>query len=108
MASISNIFTIITDNNLINENELQENELQDIIVTVDDKDLENLKKIKLTKKLNLNCSICMDAMKKNDEIIELKCSHKYHANCILKYLKEYNHRCPVCRIEIGDAKYNLN
>jgi|UniRef100_A0A6C0EIK2 hypothetical protein len=92
-----NIFSEMLSNN--------NSELQDVILTVDEKDLQQLKKIILDKKLDCDCSICMGNMNINDEIIELNCCHKYHSDCILKYFKAYNNKCPICRIEIGNAKY---
>ena len=101
--SILNIFSTIL--NRINTD--SQEELQDVIVTVEDNDLDKLNKYKLEEDLNIDCSICLSSMNKDDKIIELECCHKYHSNCIYKYLKEYNHKCPVCRIKIGNAKYNI-
>ena len=45
----------------------------------------------------------------NDEVIELSCNHEFHEECIKIYLKEYNCKCPLCRIDIeeNNHKYNL-
>ena len=103
---VPSLFNIISTmiNSTMNENN---NELEDVIVTVDDDDLKKLKKTILSTKLESDCSICMDSMDINNEIIELNCSHKYHSECILTYLKKYNHKCPVCRIDAGNLKYNI-
>lgn len=62
------------------------------------------------------CSICIDEL--NDGVIRLKCNHKYHLNCILKYIGvQYNKlyknnpyyirclcnkiKCPLCRKTIS-------
>lgn len=49
---------------------------------------------------NENCTICLDAM--NDKIILLPCKHYFHPECIKKWLREYNYKCPICRTESGD------
>ena len=73
-----------------------EDEFQDVVVTVDDNDIDKLKIIEVENDLNINCTICLFDIKKNDKIIELNCSHKYHSDCILKYIQEYNYKCPIC------------
>ena len=67
---------------------------------------------KNVKKEPKTCSICFNLIKKMNkwdrltkglstvvlkpEIITLKCKHKFHANCILQWLK-INKTCPNCR-----------
>ncbi len=79
----------------------------DVVVSTDDKDLESLKTIKLEKNLDTDCSICMGHLEKDEEVSELKCSHTFHTECIKPYLRQYNYKCPVCRAEVGKAKYNI-
>ncbi len=80
---------------------------QNVVVSMDDKDIENLKSIKLESTLDTDCSVCMGHMEKDEMVTELKCSHTFHTECIHPYLKQYNYKCPVCRAEVGKAKYNL-
>lgn len=42
------------------------------------------------------CVICQDDMDNNDEIVELRCQHKFHGRCIVSHLRGDN-RCPICR-----------
>ena len=49
----------------------------------------------------------MAAMMKDEKVTSLKCNHTYHHECITPYLKEYNYKCPICRAEVGKAKYNI-
>ena len=77
------------------------------VVTVDNKEIDNLKTFKLDKNLDTNCSICMSEMNKDEVVIELKCAHIYHSDCIKTYLEQYNYKCPVCRAEVGKVKYNI-
>jgi hypothetical protein len=83
------------------------NSFQDVVITVDDNDLEKLKSIKLESNIDTNCSVCMGHMVKDEMVTELKCSHLFHTDCIEPYLKQYNYKCPVCRAEVGKAKYNM-
>jgi len=86
---------------------VSQNMFSDVVVSIDDKDLDSLKTIKLETKLDTDCSICMGHLEKDDEASELKCSHTFHSDCIKQYLSQYNYKCPVCRSEVGKAKYNI-
>ena len=88
-------------------NQTEQNLFDDVVVTVDDKDLESLKTTKLDNNLETSCSICLSQMIKDETITELKCSHLFHSDCIKPYLEQYNYKCPVCRSEVGKPKYNI-
>jgi len=103
---INSIVTNINNEDYINDN--MTTEFQDVIVTLDDNDISNLKSFKLESKLDTNCSICMEQMDKDNIVTELKCTHTYHTDCIELYLKQYNYKCPVCRLEVGKTKYNIS
>lgn len=96
-------------NGLENNIQLQQpnNIFQDVVVTVDDKDIEKLQSTKLESDKDSDCSICMGHMEKDEMVTELKCKHTFHTECIETYLKQYNHKCPVCRSEVGSVKYNF-
>ena len=32
----------------------------------------------------------------NQDIIELDCKHKFHKNCIMEWVNEYDYKCPIC------------
>ena len=45
------------------------------------------------------CSICLGDYEHEDKVIQLPCSHMYHADCIKSWTK--NHvRCPLCNIDL--------
>ena len=44
---------------------------------------------------------------KDQEVSELNVNHIFHKDCVMKWLKEYNYKCPVCRAECGKPKFNL-
>jgi hypothetical protein len=81
--------------------------LQNVVVSMDDKDINKLDSVKLESNLDSNCSICMGNMLKDEMVTNLFCSHTFHTDCIQPYLKEYNYKCPICRTELGKAKYSL-
>lgn len=56
------------------------------------------------------CTICIDEIKKGDEVSVLPCKHWYHGDCVTLWLKEHN-TCPICRMPIenpGGAGSNNN
>jgi hypothetical protein len=45
------------------------------------------------------CVICKDDFSKEDEVIELKCSHVFHERCLNEAVK-YIAKCPMCRDDV--------
>ena len=37
-------------------------------------------------KKDINCVICLDDIEKGDEVINLRCFHKFHKNCLCKVM----------------------
>ncbi|XP_002511528.2 receptor homology region, transmembrane domain- and RING domain-containing protein 3 [Ricinus communis] len=52
-------------------------------------DLENLRE----------CTICMEQIEAGMEAIQMPCSHFYHPDCIVSWLRN-GHFCPLCRYEM--------
>jgi hypothetical protein len=52
------------------------------------------------------CCICFGEYQENDRIFHgVKCSHEFHANCILDWLQQLGKvHCPCCRIPIINEK----
>ncbi|PQE31393.1 RING finger protein [Rutstroemia sp. NJR-2017a WRK4] len=42
------------------------------------------------------CSVCMDDVHLNDEVVVLPCNHWFHETCASAWLSEHN-TCPICR-----------
>ena len=47
----------------------------------------------------INCCICLNDIKKNEEVVKLPCNHIHHWKCCVNWLKQKN-ICPMCRFEI--------
>ena len=47
----------------------------------------------------VNCCICLNDIKKNEEVVKLPCNHIHHWNCCVNWLRTKN-VCPLCRLEI--------
>ena len=45
------------------------------------------------------CSICLERYVVNDKVLNLKCRHSFHKDCINIWLKD-NNTCPQCRENI--------
>lgn len=53
------------------------------------------------------CTICIDEMHLGDEVTVLPCTHWFHGECVVLWLKEHN-TCPVCRAPIEQRDGNNN
>ncbi|KAK4204081.1 hypothetical protein QBC40DRAFT_2556 [Triangularia verruculosa] len=72
--------------------------------------IESLEKKKVDKELlgpegKAECTICIDEFKLGDEVTVLPCSHWYHGECVVLWLKEHN-TCPICRKPIESREDN--
>lgn len=65
--------------------------------------VENLESVILTEEDvendNALCAVCVDGMPVGDIAKQLPCSHRYHGDCIVRWLGIRN-TCPVCRFEL--------
>ena len=104
---------LLDNTNMINQimgqiiNIPNQNNQEDINITMDKNDIDNLKILKYSKESLTNCSICLMDVCKDDYYYEIKCNHIFHKKCLEKWLEEYNYICPVCRTELGNSKAHL-
>ncbi len=98
---INNLINLLF--NLNNQQDIND----DVLVTTNTESLNRLPICKITKDMQLICSICQEEMNENDEYIDIECKHIFHRNCLTTYLQNYNHICPTCRKEIGTAHVHL-
>ena len=82
--------------------------MEDVRATLGEDGEKEIKHYKLKEKLDGTCSVCMMELEKDQEVSELKCKHVFHKDCIMKWLKDYNYKCPICRAECGKPKFNLD
>jgi len=47
----------------------------------------------------LQCAICMDEFKEDEETKRLPCSHHFHQDCISRWLRLHG-TCPTCRVTL--------
>ncbi|KAF3783356.1 E3 ubiquitin-protein ligase [Nymphaea thermarum] len=45
------------------------------------------------------CAVCLEGFGVDGEARETPCSHRYHNNCIIKWLEKHI-TCPVCRFQM--------
>ena len=46
------------------------------------------------------CSICLDALQLNEEVVTLACAHTFHAKCITKWVSVASPTCPTCNRDV--------
>ena len=80
---------------------------ENVICTLNEEEKNKLNKVILENNLDKCCSVCMDELVKDNEVIILPCEHIFHTNCIEEWLSKYNYNCPVCKKEVGKPKYNI-
>jgi len=109
--NIVQIFTNIINNMNFPQNNFQQNNISqnnDVIMTLNDEDYENLIVKKYNSTETNECTICMCDMEINDEYYQLNCNHFFHRDCLDELLTNHDYKCPVCREEIGRSKANID
>ncbi len=48
------------------------------------------------------CTICQEKFEPDTTIKILPCKHIFHKECISEWLKNYHHKCPICRADCGE------
>jgi hypothetical protein len=109
IGGVSQNIQISSHNNVISAliNLGTQSNQSDVVATLDETETDKLKRYKPETKLEEKCVICLLEQDVDNEVCELPCNHTFHSECIDQYLKEYNYKCPVCRKEVGKAKYNI-
>lgn len=75
------------------------NDIDDVKITLSEKEFELLNTTLLDESKLKDCSICLDKLKLNDNLVILKCDHVYHKSCIKKWLCNQSTKCCVCRLD---------
>ncbi|KAF5208013.1 E3 ubiquitin ligase big brother-like [Thalictrum thalictroides] len=45
------------------------------------------------------CSICLEDLQAQQQVMNLPCCHRYHSDCLLPWLSAHSH-CPYCRTNV--------
>ena len=92
-----------------------ENLLEPVRVTINEEKLETFltsfkygdgnveKNIKI--KDQLTCPICLSEFEQDENVSYINsCNHLFHTPCLNKWLREFNHKCPICRTSADPSK----
>ena len=116
MDNLFNLLVYVNPDSINVEN--IEHLFEPVRVTIDEKDMaifltsfkyneilqpEELKNIKV--KDQTICSICISNYENEEMVSYLNtCNHLFHTTCINKWLTDFNHKCPVCRLSANPVK----
>lgn len=94
---VRNVIELFRDN----EDDDFGNDLDDVRVTLTNDEFNDLTVICSDMSLDdQTCSICLEECKSsNDRIVELKCKHVFHDQCIRQWLTKQSTKCCVCRVD---------
>lgn len=93
---ITSLFEVFIDNTVSNNEEYE-----DVKVTISEKEFNNLKCEKIVSNENeRECNICIDSYKEGDDIVYLPCEHVFHKECIYNWLVKEKVNCPICRCDV--------
>jgi hypothetical protein len=74
--------------------------LEDVKVTLSEKDFEKFPSWTVDNTSNIgykDCSICIEEFKQEDVVTKLPCKHIFHTTCIKHWLCSEKVTCPSCR-----------
>ena len=52
-----------------------------------------------------SCTICLNAFHVGENVAELNCQHRYHRECISRWLVHHQSTCPVCRQNVDPNEW---
>jgi len=64
--------------------------------TVSASSVESLPTMQGKDALGEDCSVCLAAFEPEDVLAVLPCQHRFHRDCIAKWLSECRSKCPLC------------
>lgn len=80
---------------------------EDVKMVLTESEISNLKKMKLKEISGINhnsehkCTVCLENMNEEDEVILLDCKHFFHRKCIETWFKECSNKCPICMATVA-------
>lgn len=80
----------------------------DVVLPLTDNAIQNLQRKQfkdiVPDESNELCSICQEKYEQTSNIVILPCKHYFHEECVVQWLKNYHHKCPLCREPCGEYK----
>jgi hypothetical protein len=69
--------------------------------TVSKNDVDSLPQVCVEEALGETCTVCLDNFHLRDTVSLLpSCGHRFHRDCIAKWLLERHRVCPLCNVEV--------
>lgn len=100
-----NLMFAITANLMLNEE--VPGEMDDVLVTMKSEDVDRLPRHAVEEE-NINCSICLEDIPVNTQVMKIPCNHVFHTECLSTWLKDQSYMCPLCRQPVGQAHPRIN
>ena len=105
IENLVNLLLYVNSSELENVNvTLNEDDMKEFIKSfIFNEDNNEYKELKV--KEQTSCTICLSNYEKNESVSYLNnCNHLFHTACIHKWLTDFNHKCPVCRLSANPIK----
>lgn len=87
------------------------NDPSDVVLPMTEEALNKLDEKKFSEFVDPNksneCAICKDAFEPDTIIKILPCKHFFHKVCIEEWLRNYHHKCPLCRQSCGEYEAKI-
>ena len=81
--------------------------LNDVPLVLAPEEIEKLKNCHITREEiqdlapRIKCVVCQEAFVEGDDAIITPCGHIFHKTCIVTWVSEHSHCCPLCRKSYG-------
>lgn len=78
------------------------------LFTVDSERKVSINSSILDRDLDDECHLCLETMKRGDDVMVLPCQHLFHSSCVKELIIHQHIVCPLCRksipIEVSEEK----
>ena len=104
VSVVTRMFSDFLDASLNADDEffVPEEELEDVKVTLSDKEFSELEGVRIDESnianFTDNCTICLEKFGCTQDVVILKCKHYFHVDCIRSWLTRESLKCCTCRM----------